>query len=98
MKKIIPGAALMALLSIQTGAAEDFATAWDAADASRQEAAALGFEWRDTGKFLKQAKQAATDGDLEKAMKLVAKAHEQADDAVAQARRESNLWRARVPQ
>jgi NAD/NADP transhydrogenase alpha subunit len=76
----------------------DFAAAWEAAEAKRKEAGKMGAEWRDTGKMLKQAKKASEDGDAEKAMKLVAKAHEQSEDAIAQYERESSLWSARVPQ
>ena len=48
--------------------------------------------------MLKQAKEAAEGGDMDAAMKLVAKAQEQAEDALAQGEREANLWQARVPQ
>ena len=84
--------------SMSVMASEDFNAAWEAADAKRKEAAAVGFEWRDTGKILKQAKAAADEGDMDQAMKLVAKAHEQSEDAIAQQAREENLWQARVPQ
>ena len=84
--------------SCSTFASEDFNAAWEAADAKRAEAGKAGFEWRDTAKMLSQAKEAAEGGDMDAAMKLVAKAHEQSEDALAQGKREANLWQARVPQ
>ena len=78
--------------------ADEFSDAWAAADAKRGEAAKLGFEWRDTKKILKNAKKEADGGNLEKAMKLVKKAHEQSEDAIAQQAREALAWQSRVPQ
>jgi len=95
--KIAVPAALLMVTSVSVSAG-DFAAAWDAADAKRQEAGKIGAEWRDTGKMLKNAKKAAEEGDEAKAMKLVAQALEQSEDAIAQHARESNLWMARVPQ
>ncbi len=82
----------------ESASADDFATAWEAAEAKRKEAAAVGYEWRDTGKMLKKAKEEAEAGNTEAAMKLVAKAHEESEDAIAQQAREADLWQARVPQ
>lgn len=78
--------------------ADDFTAAWDAAEAKRQEAAGVGYEWRDTKKMLKKAKEEAEAGNTEAAMKLVAQAHEESEDAIAQQAREASLWQARVPQ
>ena len=94
----VTATALALSFSSFSASATDFAAAWEAADAKRQEAGKIGAEWRDTGKMLKQAKKAAEEGDEAKAMKLVAKALEQSEDAIAQHARESNLWAARVPQ
>ena len=96
-------ASALLLAGVMTGlpaafAGDDFAAAWDAADAKRKEASTIGYEWRDTGKMLKEAKTEAEAGNKEKAMKLVAKAMEQSADAIAQEARESELWAARVPQ
>ncbi len=66
-----------------------FHNAYVAADAERKKAKSLGFEWRDTAKFLKKAKgMAATD--MAGAMKLVAKAHEEGLDAQRQAKDQAN--------
>ena len=92
---VIAGAMLLAGLPMApqiSYAGDDFAAAWDAADAKRKEAAAVGYEWRDTGKTLKKAKTEAEAGNMEKAMKLVAKALEEANDAIVQEARESKLW------
>lgn len=82
----------------ESASADDFTAAWDAADAKRIEAAAVGYEWRDTGKMLKKAKEEAEAGNTEAAMKLVAKANEESMDAIAQESREADAWQSRVPQ
>jgi len=87
----------LASISIQAATMEEFNVAWEKADQLRQKAASVGFEWRDTGKMLASAKAAAEEGDLDKAMKLTAVAHEQGDDAYAQYQREQKNWMARVP-
>jgi len=97
-KTLVSATAGLALLAMSVSYSDDFTTAWEAADRARKAAGMVGYEWRDTGKMLKRAKKAAEGGDMAKAMKLVAKAHEQAEDAVAQEARESRLWMARVPQ
>jgi len=48
----------------------DFEKAMTAAHEARKKAAAVGGEWRDIGKFLKQAEQAAAKGDFATAGKL----------------------------
>ena len=49
------------------------------AKAANAEAAAMGFEWRDTGKIIKDAEAALAAGDNEKALALANKALAQAD-------------------
>ena len=78
--------------------ADDFAMKWDEADAKRQQAAELGYEWRDTKKLLKSAKSESEAGNADQAMALVAQALEQSNDAIAQSQREKEIWAARVPQ
>ena len=90
-------AALLAAGGLSAAANENFEAAYETAEAQRKEAAAVGYEWRDTGKMLKQAKQAAAAGEMDTAMQLVAQAGEQAADAIAQQAREARLWSARVP-
>lgn len=57
-----------------------------AATAELDKAKAVGFEWRDSRKFLKKAAEKAGAGDYEAAMKLVAKAHDQGILAQKQAK------------
>ncbi len=98
IKLVVPAVLFSLVIGSNSFASDEFTAAWDAADQRRQDAAAVGYEWRDTGKILGQAKDAADGGDMDKAMKLVAKAHEQSEDAIAQQAREAKLWQARVPQ
>ena len=77
--------------------ADTFEQSWTAADTMRQKAAALGYEWRDTGKLLKAAKKKAAAGNADKAAALVANALAQSEAAIAQAAREKVRWSSRVP-
>ena len=74
----------------------EFVAAFTEANEARKQAGALSHEWRDTAKLLKSAKQAFTDGDVDKAMALVAEAKLQGEQATIQAERESKLWEGRV--
>ncbi len=56
----------------------------EAAEAKRKEAAALGYEWRDTGKLIKKAKAAYDSGDYAKADKLADEATFQSTMAIDQ--------------
>ncbi len=98
LKKLIslPIAATFLVSCASVSSNDDFATAWEAADAKRKEAAAIGYEWRDTKKFLKKAKAEHEAGNTEAAMKLVARALEEAEDGIAQQAREADLWAQRV--
>ena len=75
---------------------EQINTAFAEANDLRKQAGELAHEWRDTAKILKSAQEAAAEGDLEKAMKLIAEAKFQSEAAINQAERESRLWIARV--
>lgn len=54
------------------------------AKAALKEAEKGGYAWRDTGKFIKQAEEAAAAGELEKASSLSHKALEQSELAEKQ--------------
>lgn len=98
MKKyMISGLLTLMFVAGSVLANDEFETAWQAADDKRKEAASVKSEWRDTKKMLAKAKQVAEQGDMETAMKLVAMAHEQANDGIAQAEREAVMWVTRVP-
>jgi nucleoid-associated protein YgaU len=56
----------------------------DAAKAANKQAAAVGYEWRDTGAMIKEAEEALKSGDTDKATKLANEAKTQADDAIKQ--------------
>jgi hypothetical protein len=53
-----------------SGAEAGYQAALAAAKAEQKKAAAVGGEWRDTGKTIKQAEEAAAAGDYAKAKKL----------------------------
>jgi hypothetical protein len=62
------------------GMKADAAMAADAiakAEAARKQAASVNGEWRDTGKFIKQAQGAAKAGEYDKAVKLAKKAEQE---------------------
>ena len=65
-----------------------------AAQAANKKAKASGFEWRDTGKFIKKADEAAKKGDNAKAIKLANKAKSQAELAVKQSNFEKSMDRS----
>lgn len=52
---------------------------------AQKKANSVGGEWRDVGKFLKEAEQAAESGDLDKAKKLANKAKTQCEIGYEQA-------------
>jgi hypothetical protein len=108
MKKSINGGllALSCLLLVglaMTGSADDssagtesFEAAYQSAEKARKEAAAAGFEWRDTGKILAQSKELAEGGDYEAAIKLANRAQQESDLAVMQAQTEAESWEQRA--
>jgi nucleoid-associated protein YgaU len=64
--------------------ADDAAAAIAAAKAANAKAAAENYEWRDTGKIIKQAEKAMNEGKYAEAVKLANKARRQAENAVNQ--------------
>lgn len=90
MKKTILTASLSLLLTAcasnggATASADDAARAIAAAEASRQQAAAVGYEWRDTGKVIAAAKKAAEAQKYGQAVTLAEKAERQSVYAVKQ--------------
>lgn len=63
-----------------------------AAKAANDQAKAVNYEWRDTGKFIKEAEAALASGDTAKAIALADKAKQQADTAVAQQKANHQLY------
>ncbi|MBL7004820.1 MAG: hypothetical protein ISR69_12450 [Gammaproteobacteria bacterium] len=54
------------------------------AEKARKAAAAVGYEWRDTGLMIKKAKQLSAKGKTEAAIKLAKQAEEEGIDALNQ--------------
>jgi histidyl-tRNA synthetase len=71
---------------------KSFNATYEAADAARKQAASMSYEWRDTGKMLKKAREAADKGDYASANKLAMKAQMQGKMAVAQAKEQEQAW------
>ncbi|HEY0719955.1 MAG TPA: SoxXA-binding protein [Gammaproteobacteria bacterium] len=67
-----------------TATAEQASAAIAAAESSQAEAAKVGYEWRDTGALIEDAKKAAADNDFDRAVALATKAEHQGKLAVAQ--------------
>lgn len=80
------------LFSPAISIAGDFEHAVKQATEEIDKAKAVGYEWRDSRKILKQAEAAEKAGEHEKAMKLVNKAGQQGIIAVAQAKQQSTSW------
>ena len=76
--------------------AEAFKAAYEAGKAARKAAAAVGFEWRDTKKMLRQANKLAEKGEYRKAIELANKARRQGEHGVAQAREQETAWKEAV--
>lgn len=69
---------------------QDPAAAIKAAEEVTKQADSMGFEWRDTGKVIKKAKEAAAAGDAAKAIKLANQAKLQSEAAIQQAKDQAN--------
>jgi hypothetical protein len=70
------------------------ASAINSAKAENKKAAAVGYEWRDTGKLLKKAEAAAKKGQNDEAIKLANKAKTQASLAIKQHQLEQGIDRS----
>ncbi len=94
----VMGASLLVACAGNTVSADEqsFDASYQAAEAARKKAASMDFEWRDTGKMLKKAKEAAAKGDYETAEKLAKTAEMQGKMAQAQAKEQEQAWQAAV--
>lgn len=81
---LINGCADQATKSSDSKASPEAMAAIDNASKAISKAKANDWIWRDTGKFLGKAKEAADKGDNKTAIKLANKAQAQAEDAVTQ--------------
>lgn len=66
------------------------------ADCLRQAASRAGGEWLKTGEILDRAREAAKNGETDKARKLAEQARFQAITALGQAKHEAEAWKERV--
>ena len=89
----VAATALAVLIATPAQAADEAAykAACEAAEASRQAAAEARYEWNTTAKLIKKAGESAAGGDFDK---LCGEAQKQGELAVAQAKRESEDWKA----
>ncbi|MCP4074564.1 MAG: hypothetical protein GY744_00070 [Gammaproteobacteria bacterium] len=62
------------------------------AEKAQQAAAEVGYEWRDTGLMIKEAKKLAASGKNEEAIKLAKRAEEEGLDALNQYRTEMSRY------
>lgn len=91
MKQLLSALALAALLSgcagetVKPATAESSNSAIAAAEAARKKAGSVAGEWRDTAKFIKQAKSAAKSKNYAKAVKLANKARSEGELGYKQA-------------
>ena len=97
VKKPLATCALAAILGglwvpvqATAGDAAAFEDSVKAALAAQKAASSVGGEWRDTGKMIKGAQEAAKAGDYDKAMTLAEQARRQAELGYKQALAEKN--------
>ena len=74
---LITSALCLTVSAVPAADQADFEKAYGAAVAAQEKAASVSGEWRDIGKFLKEAKALAESGDFEAAIKLAEKAENQ---------------------
>ena len=67
-----------------TASSEEANAAISTAEQKTQQARDVNYEWRDTGKIIKQAKSALKKGEMDTAIKLANKASRQSDNALKQ--------------
>lgn len=77
--------------------AADVTAMIDSADSLRQKAAAVGHEWRYTGKWIKEARAALKSGDINTAKKLAEKAKFESKRALEQSKTSKINWVKAVP-
>lgn len=84
---VTAGLLLSASLFADVSASDDaeFVNLLSAAKAAQKKAGSVGGEWRDVGKFIKEAEQAAANGDFDQAKKLAQEAKTQSELGYEQA-------------
>ena len=87
---------LVAGLAHAGASQEDAAAAIAAAEAAREQSAALKHEWNTVAPLIADAQAAAESGAYDQAVALAAKAKYQSEAAIAQAKHESEVWQKAV--
>ena len=99
MKKLVSLAAATLLFTgcvsspeepMEPATAEDVSAAIEAAEAARKQAASVGHEWRDTGKFIDEARSLMEKGEYDQAMVLAEKAESEGELGYKQWKIEAN--------
>ncbi|MDH3920967.1 MAG: hypothetical protein OEU25_22625 [Rhodospirillales bacterium] len=83
-------------LNVGTALAADQAAydaACKAAESARQSAAEMRYEWNTIKPLIEKAGVAAQAGDYERAVKLCDEARKHGEEAIAQAKHESEAWK-----
>ena len=88
-KHLLTAAFTTCLLAPFTASAGDFDTAVKQAEAEIDRAKSMNYEWRDSRKMLKEARELHEKGDKDKALQLAKAAGQQGKMAVAQAESQS---------
>ncbi|NTU53588.1 MAG: hypothetical protein HGA97_07825 [Chlorobiaceae bacterium] len=99
MKKVLLLLSMVVLMPSCAGLLADQATTpslIDQAEAARKEADALGYEWRDTAKLIKSAKEALEKGLQAESDKLASQALLQSRVAAAQGKYMSKNWKMMI--
>jgi hypothetical protein len=94
---LLSGILLTPLAGLGAETQESFQASYDAAEAARVAADALGYEWRDTAELLEQAKAAAEQSHFDEAVQLADMAKFQSDRAAEQAEIQAKIWQEAVP-
>lgn len=91
-------ALLIALMSGPSFAADEkaYVSACAAAEEARKISAELRYEWNTIAPLMKKADEAAAAGDFGKAVKLCDEARLQSEAAIAQAKKQADVWKAAV--
>jgi len=77
-------------MGTKSASPEDYSMALSEAKAALANAKKVNYEWRDSGKILKEAEKAAAAGDYDKATSLANKAKRQGELAVMQQKEQMN--------
>lgn len=96
---IIVGIALLVgLMSGASMAADEkaYQSACAAAEEARKISAELRYEWNTIAPLMQKADEAAAAGDYDKAVNLCDEARLHSEAAIAQARKQADVWKAAV--